>query len=90
MCENGIRTTLRQMLGNTAQHSAGVSYLLALREVYWPQLAPAGYSRIRWMSGSSTTLPATSETRGAGHENQVEANVSVWHAWMAGGGASQL
>ena len=38
------------------------------------------------MSGSSTTLPATSETQGAGHENRVEANVTLRYAWEAGGG----
>lgn len=40
------------------------TYLLALRDVYWPQLAPDGYSRIRWMSGSSTMFPATGNTEG--------------------------
>lgn len=39
------------------------AYLLALREVYGPHVAPVGYSRIRWMSGSSTVFPATEERR---------------------------
>ncbi len=37
------------------------AYLLALREVYGPHVEPVGYSRIRWMSGSSTVFPATVE-----------------------------
>lgn len=51
-------------LTTDTQQSTMNTHLLALREVYWPQEAPDGYSRIRWMSGSSTSLPATIKSRG--------------------------
>lgn len=49
----------KQALHPSSKTVEYLTNLLARRAVYCPQLAPDGYSRIRWMSGSSTVLPVT-------------------------------